>query len=339
MTTKTKTFIIAEAGVNHNGSLVIAKQLIDAAKNTGADAIKFQTFNADRLVAKTAEKAAYQKKRSDKNKYQYSMLKKLELSKNDHQVLIRYCGKKRIKFISSAFDEGSADLLAELGGDLFKIPSGEITNTPYLKHIARKNKPLIVSTGMSTLGEVEKAIETIYSTGNKDVTLLHCVTEYPAPYEEINLRAMITLRDAFHAPVGYSDHTTGIEIAVAAVAMGAVVIEKHFTLDKKMDGPDHKASLQPDEFKEMVRSIRNIEIALGDGRKVPAPCEMKNMQVTRKSIVSRIEIKQGEALSLENTVIKRPGNGIQPCDLDKILGRTVKMTIQPDQVITWENLS
>jgi N,N'-diacetyllegionaminate synthase len=339
MKKKKKTFIIAEAGVNHNGSLEIAKRLIDAAKSTGADAIKFQTFKADRLVSKSAEKAVYQKMTSDKNESQYSMLKKLELTKSDHLSLIRYCHKKRMQFLSSAFDEKSADLLDNLGVKVFKIPSGEITNIPYLRHLGRKNKPLIISTGMATLGEVENAIETIYSTGNNNLTLLHCVSEYPAPYREINLNAMITLREAFKLPVGYSDHTSGIEISIAAVALGAVIIEKHFTLDKDMEGPDHRASLEPSEFHEMVKSIRNVDHSLGDGKKKPAPCEKINIPIVRKSLVSIKKIEKGEILSKNNIAVKRPGHGIQPEDLYKIIGRTVKVTIKPDQVITWDKLS
>lgn len=339
MTKRKRTYIIAEAGVNHNGSLKIAKQMIDVAKNTGADAIKFQTFNAHKLVTKTAVKAAYQKNSTAKSESQYSMLQKLELSMRDHRIIKKHCEERRIHFISSAFDEQSVDMLDKLGVSLFKIPSGEITNIPYLKHIAMKGKPLIISTGMSTLAEVETTVETIYSAGNKNITLLHCVTEYPAPYNEINLQAMLTLKEAFQVPVGYSDHTPGIEVAIAAVALGAVVIEKHFTLSKDMEGPDHKASLEPHEFTDLVNSIRNVERALGNGRKVPAPCEIKNMYVARKSVVSVKEIKKGEPLSRKNITIKRPGNGIQPGDLDKILGRTVKATVQPDQIITWDKLS
>lgn len=334
-----KTFIIAEAGVNHNGSMEIARRLIDEAKAAGSDAIKFQTFKARKLVSRKADKAPYQKETTSRDESQYDMLKRLELGEQEHFDLISLCKEKGIIFLSSPFDEESADLLEKIGVNMFKIPSGEITNLPFLQHIARKNKPLIMSTGMATLEEVEEALNSIYTTGNKRVTLLHCVTEYPAPFAEINLRAMLTMKKAFNLPVGYSDHTPGIEIAIAAVSLGAEVIEKHFTLDKNMEGPDHKASIEPHELRQMIRSIRNVENSLGDGVKRPAPCELKNMEIARKSIVAAELIKRGQPLTKKNVVIKRPGYGVQPKDMEKILGRIAKSDIHPDEVVTWEKLS
>jgi len=333
-----RVFIIAEAGVNHNGSLEIAKKLIDAAKKAGVDAIKFQTFKAEKLVSESAPKADYQKRTTSVEESQYDMLKRLELSKEDHVELIHYCRQKRMTFLSSPFDETSADLLEQLCVSAFKIPSGEITNHPFLKHVARKNKPLILSTGMSTLGEVEEALQVIYSTGNRSVTLLHCVTEYPAPFHEINLKAMLTMRQAFQIPVGYSDHTPGLEIALAAVALGAEVIEKHFTLDKNMEGPDHRASLEPRELRAMVRAIRNVEKALGDGIKRPAACELRNIAIARKCIVAAREIKKGETLETSSIALKRSGNGIDPRDLKKIMGLKARVNIKGNDRITWDML-
>lgn len=338
MMLKKKVFIIAEAGVNHNGSLSLAKKMIDAAADAGADAIKFQTFDAGRLVSKNAAKAEYQKKTTSPHESQYEMLRRLQLSTRDHSELIAYSKKKGVIFLSSPFDEKSADLLEKLGVNQFKIPSGEITNIPFLSHVAKKMKPIILSTGMSTLGDIEEALDIIYSTGNRHVQLLHCVTEYPAPCREINLRAMMTMKNAFDIPVGYSDHALGNEIAIAAVALGAEIIEKHFTLDKNMDGPDHKASLEPEEFKEMVAAIRNVEMAMGDGIKKPAPCEIKNMAIARKSVVAARPIKKNEKITQASVTIKRPGNGIQPHDLVKIIGRRVKRDIEADEIITWSNL-
>ena len=333
-----RTFIIAEAGVNHNGDPRLAVQLVVAAKRAGADAVKFQTFKADKLVSRNAAKAEYQKRHTAAGESQLEMLRRLELSVPEHRNLIAQCERLGIQFLSSAFDEASADLLDRLGVSLYKIPSGEITNHPYLSHLARKQKPLILSTGMATLGEVEAALAAIYSTGNQRVTLLHCVTEYPAPYDEINLAAISTLRHAFRVPVGYSDHTDGIDIAVAAVALGAAVIEKHFTLDRNLEGPDHKASLEPEELGRMIESIRRVERALGDGIKKPAPCELKNMQVARKSLVAARRIRAGGRLTRTNVVAKRPGNGVAPYELDKILGRRVAAALEPDEVITWSHL-
>ena len=336
---KHRTFIIAEAGVNHNGSIEIAKELIDKAKAAGADAIKFQTFKAEKLVSKTADKAAYQKKTTSKNESHYEMLRRLELDEEDHQELMNHCRKRKITFLSSPFDEASADLLERMGIRMFKIPSGELTNLPFLQHIAKKNKPIIMSTGMSTLEEVEEALDAIFHAGNKKVTLLHCVTEYPAPFKEVNLKAMLTLEKAFNLPVGYSDHTKGIEIAIAAVALGAKIIEKHFTLDKNMEGPDHRASIDPLELKQMIKAIRNVEASLGDGVKKPASCELKNINIARKSIVATRDIGKGEKITKAKVALKRPGNGIQPKDLGKILGHVTKRAIKADEVITWGKLS
>ena len=332
-------YIIAEAGVNHNGSLDIAKKLVEEAKRAGANAVKFQTFRTEKLVSRFAGKAEYQRKTTAVEESQMEMIRKLELSESDHVDLMDLCRKRNIDFLSSPFDEESADLLDRLGVPAFKIPSGEITNHPFLEHIAGKKKPMILSTGMSSLEEVEEAVGVIFSTGNAALTLLHCVTEYPAPVEEINLRAMLTMKEAFGLPVGYSDHTPGIEIALAAVALGAEVIEKHFTLDRRMPGPDHKASLEPQELRDMFKAIRNVERALGDGKKVPAPCEVKNMAIARKSIVALKPIVAGEMIRRDKVGIKRPGHGIQPKDLAKIIGLKAKRKIGRDEVITWEDLA
>lgn len=311
----------------------MAKRLVDSAKKCGADAIKFQTFKASSLVTPDAKKAKYQFENTQSSTSQFEMLKKLELNRKAHIELFKYCKKKNITFLSSPFDEESVDMLDELGVTMFKIPSGEITNTPFLKYVARKRKPIILSTGMSTLKEVKTALDTIYSTGNKKVTLLHCVTEYPAPYADINLNAMITMRQAFKVPVGYSDHTSGIEIAIASAALGAEVIEKHFTLDRSMKGPDHKASIEPTEFKKMIVSIRNVEIAMGNGKKIPAKSELKNIDVVRKSIIAKIDIKKGEILTTNNLTAKRPGSGISPYKLDSILGKKAKKNFKKDELI------
>jgi N-acetylneuraminate synthase len=336
--TNPRTFIIAEVGVNHNGSLTLAKKLIDAARAVGANAVKFQTFAAARLASDCAEKAEYQKRTTYGEPGQLPMLKKLELDRRSHLVLKDYCRQKKILFLSSPFDEASADLLDSIGVKIFKVPSGEITNLPFLRHIAIKGREIILSTGMSTLGEVEEAIAVIDESAKVKVRLLHCVTEYPAPVESVNLNAMNTLRTAFRLPVGFSDHTQGIEIAIAAVALGAEIIEKHLTLDRTMEGPDHKASLEPREFKAMVDAIRHVERSLGDGRKQPAPCEIKNISIARKSVVASRRIKRGEKLSYRNTTLKRPGYGIQPRDIGKIYGLMPKKDIESDHVISWANL-
>ena len=339
MTNEKRTFIIAEAGVNHNGSLEIAKRLVDSAKLCGADAVKFQTFRTESLVTRGAAKAQYQKLTSSGGDSQFEMLKKLELSADNFRVLFDHCNKVGIEFLSSPFDEESADLLDSLGMATFKIPSGEITNHPLLKHIAQMGKPVILSTGMSTLGEVEEAVGIFNAQGTPHLTLLHCVTEYPAPYGETNLNAMITLRTAFGVDIGYSDHTPGIEIPLVAVALGAMVIEKHFTLDNEMDGPDHRASLNAADFGRMVLAIRNVEQAMGDGIKRPAPCELQNIGIARKSIVAAETIKKGEIISLDKLAIKRPGYGIQPRDIGKLVGLRLNRTILKDEVLTWDYLA
>jgi N-acetylneuraminate synthase len=328
-------FVIAEAGVNHNGSLEIARRLVQQGAGIGADAVKFQTFRADRLVTPTAGKAGYQTETTNPNESQHAMLRRLELDEDAHRALLRECRSSRVRFLSSPFDEDSADLLEQLGVELFKIPSGELTNLPYLAHIARKGRPMILSTGMATLGEVEAALETIRAAGDPPVVLLHCVTEYPAPYAEINLRAIGTLRRAFGRPVGYSDHTPGIEVPVAAVAMGACVIEKHFTLDCAMEGPDHRASLDVAQFARMVAAIRNVSAALGDGIKRPTTSELRNRDVARKSLVTTRSLAKGERLDASAIAIRRPGTGIAPADLDKVIGRRLAVALESDQVLTW----
>jgi N-acetylneuraminate synthase len=338
-----RTFIIAEAGVNHNGSIDTAKKLVDIAVSAGADAVKFQTFCADKLVTATAAKAKYQIEKTMAKESQYEMLRKLELSPNAHKELFRYCEAKGIIFMSTPFDEDSADMLNDLGMNIFKIPSGEITNKPLIKHIAAKGKPIILSTGMSNLGEVEKAILWISQEWDKlgdkpQLTLLHCLSSYPAPIEHVNLLAMKTMKKAFDLPVGYSDHTMGIEIPIAAVAVGAKVIEKHITLDRSMEGPDHKASLEPEELKLMVKSIRNIEKALGDGKKRPTKSEEEMKQVIRKSIVTTRDIKAGEAIALIDIAIKRPGNGIPPEFQELIVNMRVRRDISADSPIRWEDI-
>lgn len=328
-------FIIAEAGVNHNGSLEIAKTLIDVAAQSGADAVKFQTFKADKLVSKTAQKASYQKQMTDADESQYAMIKKLELDERAHHQLIDYCAQKNILFLSTPFDHESIDLLADLGMEIFKIPSGEITNLPYLRHIGSLQKEVILSTGMATLDEIDGALHVLTTAGTakEHITVLHATTEYPCPMDEVNLRAMQTIRDTFDIRVGYSDHTRGIEVPIAAAAMGASVIEKHFTLDREMEGPDHKASLEPDELIEMVHAIRNIEKALGDGIKRPSPSELKNIPIARKSIVASRAIAEGERLSEENITIKRPGNGISPMRYDEIIGTVASKNYDEDEAI------
>lgn len=330
-----KTIIIAEAGVNHNGSLEIAKRLIDEAANAGADFIKFQTFVTKNLVSKNAKLAEYQKNNSKKESSQYDMLKELELSLEDHYELIEYCKQHKIVFFSTAFDLESIDLLSKLELPIWKIPSGEITNLPYLQKIGSFNKPIILSTGMAILGEIEAAIEALEKSGTSrdKITVLHCTTEYPAPINEVNLKAMTTLAEAFKVKVGYSDHTEGIEIPFAAVALGATVIEKHFTLDRNMVGPDHKASLEPDELKKMVEGIRKIEIAMGNGIKKPTQSEIKNKIAARKSIVANKMIKAGEFFTPDNLTVKRPGNGVSPMLWNQILGVKSKRDYQPDELI------
>lgn len=330
-----KVFIIAEAGVNHNGSLNTAKKLVDVAAGTGADAVKFQTFNAESVVSQYAQKAVYQKKTTDKDESQLEMIKKLELDLNAHRELIIYCRKKRIVFLSTPFDIGSIDLLVRLGLKTFKIPSGEITNLPYLRKIGSLRKKIIISTGMANLKEIKDALDVLVENGTskKDITVLHCNTEYPTPFEDVNLRAMLTIRDKFSVQVGYSDHTLGIEVAIAAAALGASVIEKHFTLNRNMEGPDHKASLEPVELKSMVQSIRNIEAAMGDGIKKPSKSETKNIVIARKSIIALRDIKTGEVFNGANITAKRPGIGISPMQWDKIIGKRSKKSYERDELI------
>lgn len=334
-----RTFIIAEAGVNHNGSLDLAFQLVERAKACHADAVKFQSFRADRIVTRSAAKAAYQERTSGYAESQFEMLKRLELNNDAHRRLIEHCREINIEFLSSPFDEESVDLLDSLGVSQFKVPSGEITNLPLLQHIARKGRPIILSTGMANLGEVEEAVGTLQAAGSVQITLLHCVTEYPAPYGEINLRAMQTLRTAFGLPVGYSDHTPGIEIAIAAVAMGAEVIEKHFTLDRSLAGPDHRASLEPAEFKQMAVAIRNVDLALGTGIKAPAPCELQNIPVARKSVIAARALPAGHKLGCADLAVKRPGTGIAPQFLQTLIGHTLRVDVVEDEVISWNHLA
>jgi N-acetylneuraminate synthase len=352
-------YIIAEAGVNHNGSIEMAKQLVDVAADAGADAVKFQTFKAEKVISKYAPKADYQKKTTAENESQLDMVKKLELDEDAHYILIEHCHSRNIEFLSTPFDFDSIDLLAhKLDLPRLKIPSGEITNGPYLLHIAKTGKPIIFSTGMSTLGEVETALgvlafgyldnhdkpsqgkfRDVYCSeaGRKalaeKVILLHCTTEYPAPFAEVNLRAMETIRIAFGLPVGLSDHTPGIAVPIASVALGAVVVEKHFTLDRNLPGPDHKASLVPDELKSMVTAIRQVEKALGNGQKIPTPAEWRNREIARKSIIAAIPIKKGELFTQESIEIKRPGTGLSPMTYWSLLGKKADKNYAQDEVI------
>ena len=330
-----KVFIIAEAGVNHNGSLKIAKKMVCVAVKSGADAIKFQTFQAQLLASKFAPKAMYQKKTTGRNESQLEMIKKLEISVDAHKELIRYCRTKKINFLSSPFDLESIDLLARLGLRTLKIPSGEITNLPYLRKIGSLRKKIIMSTGMATLSEVKDALGILVKSGTKkkDVIVLHCNTEYPTQFKDVNLLAMVTMKNILGVGVGYSDHTLGIEAAIAAVALGAQVIEKHFTLNKDMPGPDHQASLEPQELKKMVRGIRNVELALGLGVKRPSSSEFKNIRIARKSIVASKNIAKGECFSVSNITVKRPGSGISPMNLDDVLGRSAKKDFKADEFI------
>ena len=330
-----RVVIIAEAGVNHNGKLNRAFELVDSALLAGADIIKFQTFKAHKLVNKTATKADYQKLTTDPIESQYDMLSRLELTPEDHIRLIEYCENQGIEFLSTPFDLDSIEMLQKFGLKRFKIPSGDITNFPFLKKIASFNKQIILSTGMSYLGEVEEALGVLvqYGTALTKITLLHCNTEYPTPFEDVNLRAMETIHQAFKLPVGYSDHTTGIEVPIAAVALGATIIEKHITMDRNLPGPDHKASLEPDELKEMVLAIRNIEKAMGNGIKGPTPSEMKNMIIARKSIVAAKEINEGDLFSNDNLTVKRPGDGLSPMRINEILGKNALRDYAIDQQI------
>lgn len=327
-----KIMIIAEAGVNHNGSLDIARKLVDAAWAAGADAVKFQTFCAELLALPDAKKADYQSRNTGKNNSQYEMLKELELSQSDFTFLYQYCAYRGIQFLSSPFDEESMEYLDHLGMEIIKIPSGEITDYRYLKKAAELKKPVILSTGMSTPKEIRDALN-LLDAGGQDITLLHCSSIYPTPMEDVNLNAMVTLRDTFHRKTGYSDHTAGIEVAVAAAALGACVIEKHMTLDKTMPGPDHKMSLEPDEFKQMADSLRNIEKAMGSGIKTPAQEELKNRDQVRKFLVAAKDIKRGEPYTMENLCARRCSLGISPMELPRILGTPAGRNYRKDEII------
>ncbi len=336
-----KAFIIAEAGVNHNGDINLAKELIDVAVEAGADAVKFQTFKAENVISVNAPKADYQKKTTAKDESQLEMVKKLELSFEDFKELKEYCERKGIMFLSTPFDIESARFLKDLGLEIFKIPSGEITNYPLLKEIGSYKKKVILSTGMADLGEIEDALNVLIDNGTKreDITVLHCNTEYPTPFEDVNLKAILTIKEALKVNVGYSDHTLGIEIPIAAVAMGAKVIEKHFTLDKNLPGPDHKASLEPDELKAMVRAIRNIEKAMGNGIKKPSKSEIKNIHIVRKYIVAKRDIKKGEIFTEENLTTKRIGKeGLSPMLWNKILGKKASKDISQDKPIEFGDI-
>jgi N,N'-diacetyllegionaminate synthase len=332
---KQSTLIIAEAGVNHNGDMQIAKRLIDVAAGAGADLVKFQTFSASRQVTRGAKKADYQTLTTDSSESQHAMLQRLELTEAMHHELIEHCASRHIGFFSTGFDIECVDLLVHLGQEQFKIPSGEITNLPYLRHIGQLGKKIIISTGMATLGEIEAAIDVLEHAGTPRsmLTVLHCTTEYPTPMVEVNLRAMQSLRAAFGVDVGYSDHTQGIEVAIAAVALGASVIEKHFTLDRTLPGPDHQASLEPAELSAMVAAIRNIEAALGDGVKRLTPSETRNKPVARKSLVASRAIKAGEVFTTKNLTTKRPGTGISPMRWDEFLGNKAQRDFAADEVI------
>ena len=331
-----RTLIIAEAGVNHNGDIAKAKALIDKGAEAGVDYVKFQTFKAEKLVTKQAQRASYQDKNTQNNDSQYEMLKKLELSQALHQELMDYCNQKGVKFLSTGFDSESLVFLAQLGITIAKVPSGEITNLPYLRQVASLFPEVILSTGMATINEIKDAVKVLIDNGvSKDkITILHCNTEYPTPMEDVNLKAMLHIQRELGLPIGYSDHTLGIEVPIAAVALGATVIEKHFTLDKTLPGPDHKASLEPNELKAMVSAIRNIEKAIGgSGLKEVSKSEEKNKPIARKSIVASTDIKKGDIFTPENLTVKRPGTGISPMQWDEVIGKTAKKDFEEDDLI------
>lgn len=338
---KKKVLIIAEAGVNHNGDFGLAKQLIDAASDAGADFIKFQTFKADKLVSKTAAKADYQTKNTnDEELSQYEMLMQLQLPEEWHYELKDYAVQKGITFLSTGFDEESVDFLDKLGIPFFKIPSGEISNKPFIEHIAQKGKPVILSTGMSDMEEIRSAIEVLISKGmdKSMITVLHCNTEYPTPMSDVNLLAMNRIKEELGVEVGYSDHTLGIEVPIAAVALGGIIIEKHFTLDKNMAGPDHKASLDPNELKAMVSAIRNIELAIsGSGNKIPSQSEIKNKIIARKSIHLKCDLPAGHVITVEDVEMKRPGNGISPMDIDKVIGKRLLKPLEKESILSFKD--
>lgn len=329
-----KVFIIAEAGDNHNGDYNLALQLVDKAVEAGADCVKFQTFVTENVISKFGQKAEYQKENTGSEESQFDMVKKLELSFEQFRSIQQYCKEKGIMFLSTPFDLESVDFLEEIGIPFWKIPSGEITNLPYLEKIASTGKDIILSTGMCTMDEIERALSVLRKNGAGQITLLHCNTEYPTPMEDVNLHAMRKMEDVFQVPVGYSDHTAGIEVPIAAAALGASVIEKHFTLDKNMEGPDHKASLEPEELKQMVASIRNIEKAIGSGEKKPSPSEKKNISIARKSIVAKRDIRKGEKLTEDNLSVKRPGDGISPMRWYEIVGTAAVKDFKEDELIT-----
>ena len=332
------TFIVAEIGVNHNGSVKMAKKLIDAAKEVGADAAKFQAFKTDRIVTKYAEKAAYQKETTDPKKSQYNMLKRLELSDAEIKELYGYSRKRNIMFLSSAFDEESVDLLDRLNVPAFKVASGEVTDLPLLRHMATKKRPVILSTGLSTLEEIAEALEIFKAENIEDIVLLHCITSYPARAEEANLKAMDTLRKQFGFPVGFSDHTLGTAVPIAATALGAAFIEKHFTLDNKLSGPDHRASLEPNEFRQMVLDIKNVERALGNGVKKPTAEEEEIKKAARRSIVAKVRIRRGTIIRESMLDFKRPGSGLEPKNLHKVVGKKANKDIETDELITFDKL-
>ena len=333
-------FIVAEAGVNHNGDIKIAKKLIDAAKEAGADAVKFQTFKAEKLVTKDTDMAEYQKENIGRMETQFDMLKKLELEEDDFFELKKYCDKKGIIFLSTPHsNEWSVDLLEKLGVEAYKIGSGDLTNIPFLEYAAKIGKPIIISTGMANMEEVKEAVETIKNTGNDKIVVLHCTTDYPCDLNDVNLRAMEKMRRELGALVGYSDHTVGITTPIAAVSLGAVLIEKHFTLDRNMEGPDHKASIEPHELKRMVEEIRKIEKVMGNWEKKPTAKEIEIIKLMRKSLVSTRKLKRGDVIRREDVVIKRPGTGIEPKYLNDVIGKRVKKDIEKDDVIKWDNIA
>lgn len=328
-----KVFIIAEAGVNHNGSIELAKDMIVKAYEAGVDAIKFQSFKASKLVTKDAQMAKYQQNNIGVHDFQYNMLKKLEMNNEMFFELAKFSKRTGIQFLSSPFDMESIDLLQSIGMDIYKIPSGEINNLPYLRRIGSLGKKVVLSTGMSTMEEIGTAVNILRLNGTADITILHCNTEYPTPMEDVNLNAMLTIKNTLNVNIGYSDHTLGIEVPIAAVALGAQVVEKHFTLDKTMEGPDHRASLNPEELKKMVQCIRNIEVAMGDGAKKPSLSEEKNIVAARKSIIAATHIKKGEVFSEENLITKRPGNGMSPMLWDEVIGKIAKQDFNEDEMI------
>ncbi len=332
-------FVIAEVGVNHNGQLDLALQAIDVAAEAGADAVKFQTFRADRLVTRSAPQAKYQQQNTGNQQSQFQMLQALELSDDDHRAILERCRQRNIIFMSTPFDEQSADFLHQLDMPVFKVPSGELTNLPFLKHLAGFGRPLIVSTGMSTLGEVEAAVRTIEDCGNRQIILLHCVSNYPAAPAEVNLRAMLTMRAAFELPVGYSDHTLGTAVGISSVALGACVVEKHFTLNRSLPGPDHQASAEPEELKQLIGGIRTIEVALGDGRKKPTESERDTAQVARKSLVAAVDIPAGTQLTESLIAVRRPGTGLPPAMKPHLLNRRLVTSLAAGDLLRLEDVA